>query len=125
MNNKKLGTDFETEFCELLASRGYWVHFISPAPNGGQPFDVVAAKGGEAFAFDCKTCAANRFTYSRLEDNQIMAFELWMKCGNNEPRVAVKHKGAIYLIPYKVLKEKQSVALDNSYWYAWSEKEDI
>ena len=124
MNNKKLGTAFENEFCDLLARRGYWVHFISPAPNGGQPFDVVAAKDGVAYAFDCKTCVDKRFTISRLEDNQILSFERWLACGNNEPRVAVKHKGAIYLIPYTELKEKKSVLLNDEYWFAWSEEED-
>ena len=104
MNNKKLGTAFEKEFCNLLASRGWWVHFITPAPNGGQPFDVIAVKGGKAMAFDCKTSSTHIFPLTRLEENQIFAFEKWLACGNEEPQVAVKYNDNIYLIPYRKLK---------------------
>lgn len=111
MNNKKLGTDFETEFCELLANRGYWVHFISPDRRGAQPFDVIAVKGGEAYAYDCKTSVKRKFSIARLEINQIAAFERWMKCGNKVPRVAVKYNDHIYIILYSVLKERETVDL--------------
>lgn len=111
MNNKKLGTEFEREFCNLLASRGYWVHFISPAPNGGQPFDVIAVKGGEAYAFDCKTSVSEKFPFTRLEENQIMAFERWKACGNNEPKIAIKYDDKIYLVNYSYLKKMGVVHL--------------
>jgi len=109
MNNKRLGTEFEKEFCQLLASRGYWVHFISPAPNGGQPFDVIAVKNGHAHAIDCKTSSTARFPFTRLEQNQVMAFERWIRCGNGEPKIAVKYAGGIYLIDYTQLKGKGCV----------------
>ena len=112
MNNKKLGASFEREFCELLASKGWWVHFITPAPNGGQPFDIIAVKGGSAMAFDCKTSATHIFPLTRLEENQIMAFERWLACGNEEPQVAVKYNDNIYLIPYRKLKQHGRVDLD-------------
>lgn len=119
MNNKKLGTAFEKEFCELLASRGYWVHFIAPAPNGGQPFDVIAAKNGEAFAFDCKTSASVRFPLTRLEENQVMAFERWMACGNSQPRLAIKYNNKVYLTTYSYLKQKGVINLEeDAYLYA-------
>ena len=38
MNNKKKGTAFEKEMCDLLAIKGYWVHFIAPDARGAQPF---------------------------------------------------------------------------------------
>lgn len=105
MNNKKLGMAFEKEFCQLLASRGYWVHFISPAPSGGQPFDAIAVKAGYAYAFDCKTSSTDRFPLTRLEQNQIMAFERWILCGNGDPKIAVKYANSVYLISYEQLKE--------------------
>lgn len=117
MNNKKLGTEFEREFCKLLAGRGYWVHFISPAANGGQPFDIIAVKDGDAYAFDCKTSAVARFTFARVEPNQRCAFERWLACGNTMPRIAVKYKENIYLIPYTELKEKGAVLLDEIHLY--------
>jgi len=117
LNNKKLGSDFEKEFCQMLADRGYWVHFISPAPNGGQPFDVVAVKNCLAYAFDCKTSVKDIFRIERLEQNQIMAFERWMACGNTEPEIAVKHKGKVYLLPYKPLKELGFIRLQDMWEY--------
>lgn len=111
MNNKKIGTAFEREVCELLKDCGYWVHFISPDNRGAQPFDIIAAKDGVAIAIDCKTCVANNFGLGRLEDNQIMAFEWWLKCGNTMPLVYVKHEGKITIIRYDVLKEKGSIKL--------------
>lgn len=112
-NNKKLGTAFEQEFCEILADKGYWVHFMSPDKTGSQPFDVIAAKNGKAYAFDCKTCSTKMFGISRLEDNQILAFEKWIKCGNMMPMIAVKYKDTIRLIPYERIKAERSVVLDD------------
>ena len=115
MNNKKLGTEFEQEVCNLLAQRGYWVHFIVPDARGAQPFDVIAVKDGHAYAIDCKTCFANSFNISRLEENQISSFELWLKRGNEMPCVAVKHNDRIYRIPYSDLKAKTSIKLNSAY----------
>lgn len=113
MNNKKLGSAFEREFCQLLASRGWWVHLIAPAANGGQPFDVIAVKGGSAMAFDCKTSVSHIFPLTRLEENQIMAFERWLACGNEMPQVAVSYNGNIYLTPYRRLKQFGRIDLEN------------
>ena len=115
MNNKKLGTEFEKEVCELLAKRGYWAHFITPDARGAQPFDIIAAKDGRSVVIDCKTCVAKSFNISRLEENQIMAFELWLRCGNSMPYVFVKHDELIYTIPYDFLKLRGSVKLEHVY----------
>lgn len=115
MNNKKLGTAFEREVVDILAGSGWWVHFITPDARGAQPFDIIAVKAGQAMAIDCKTCAADRFTISRLEDNQIMAFEKWLSCGNEMPVILVKHDGRIYWIRYKHLKEQKSIKLGKEY----------
>lgn len=113
MNNKRLGSNFEKEFSARLASRGFWVHFIAPAPNGGQPFDIIAAKDGKAYAFDCKTSAKSKFPFERLEQNQIMAFERWKACGNAEPQIAVKYNGRVYLIDYSYLKQRRVVDIES------------
>lgn len=109
MNNKQIGMEFEREFCDLMARRGYWAHFISPAPNGGQPFDVITVKDGRAWCYDCKTSAKRIFSIERLEANQIMAFEKWLRCGNTIPRIAVKYENRVYIINYLILKEKQKI----------------
>lgn len=121
MNNKKIGSDFENEFCELLNEKGFWVHFITPDKKGAQPFDVVAVKNNIPYAFDCKTSALKFFRISRLEDNQIMAFEKWMSAGNSTPFIAVKYNGGVYLIPYDDFKEKHDgrINLEKYEIYRW------
>ena len=111
MNNKRIGTAFEQELCKILADKGYWVHFMAPDIRGAQPFDIIAVRNGNAFAIDCKTCSAETFNISRLEDNQITAFERWLKCGNSIPMIAVKHNNKIIFIDYIELKNKRSVKL--------------
>ena len=115
MNNKRLGTAFEQEICKVLAHKGYWVHFIVPDIRGAQPFDIIAVRDGKAIAIDCKTCVAGSFNISRLEDNQIMAFEKWMACGNDEPIIMIKHDEKIYQIPYLEIRDKKSVKLSDAY----------
>lgn len=110
-NNKRLGTEFEREMCDRLSALGYWVHFIVPDARGAQPFDIIAVKGTSATAIDCKTSARGSFPITRLEDNQIMAFELWIRCGNTNPLIAVKFNERIYRIPYWKLKNERSVKL--------------
>ena len=116
MSNKTLGTAFEKEMCELLANRGYWVHFIVPDNRGAQPFDIIAVKDGKAFAIDCKTLSGRvkSFSISRLEDNQVLAFERWLKCGNSTPIIAVKWRERIYVIDYPLLKSKGIVKMEDA-----------
>ena len=115
MNNKVRGMQFEREICKVLSENGYWVHFMSPDNKGAQPFDIIAVKDGMALAADCKTCKDLAFPISRLEDNQVMAFERWMECGNVEPVLFVKHDEVVYLIPYGELKAKGKVRLNADY----------
>ena len=111
MSNKKIGSDFEKQTCEMLAREGYWVHFIVPDRRGAQPFDIIAVKDGKALAIDCKTCVSKYFTIDRLEDNQIMAFERWLKCGNEMPKIYILHNEKIIIVDYDELKEKRRIKL--------------
>lgn len=110
-NNKRLGSAFEREMCELLAKNGYWAHLISPDARGAQPFDIIAAKNGRPFAIDCKTTVTARFPLSRLEDNQVLAFRRWMQTGNGDPWVAIKYRDRVYVVSYPELDEKKVVEL--------------
>ena len=112
MNNKQLGTAFEREVCELLKQHGYWVHFMSPDVRGAQPFDIIAVKNGKALAMDCKTSASKYFPLSRLEDNQIYAFERWIDCGNVKPLVVIKYQNEILTASYPYLRDKGRVNLE-------------
>lgn len=101
MNNKSLGTKFEQDMCKILANHGYWVHFITPDARGAQPFDIITAKDNKPYAIECKTLTKDRryFTIDRLEDNQILAFRRWIRCGNNEPIIAVKQ--SIHIVSFR------------------------
>lgn len=121
-NNKQIGTKFEQEFVEILAKEGFWAHFLAPSPTGAQPFDVIAMKDGYAYCFDCKTSVKSIFPLSRLEDNQILAFDKWLRCGGYTPCVAVKYDNKIYLIEYTRLQREGSVDLRKV--LAWEEVEE-
>ena len=112
MNNKKLGTEFEREVVMLLSQKGYWVHFITPDSRGSQPFDIIASKDNIHIVADCKTSAKKWFTISRLEENQIMAFELWFKKGNRYAFVIIKYEDKVYQIPYRMLKGLEKINLE-------------
>lgn len=112
MNNKRLGTEFEREMVKLLSDRGFWVHFITPDNRGAQPFDIIAAKDGLTVVGDCKTSVRKNFSFFRLENNQMMAFEKWLACGNSGAYVFVKYKNEIYFIPYEALRKKKTINLD-------------
>ena len=102
MNNKKTGSQFEKEFCQYLAENGWWAHFLTPNASGAQPFDIIALRGRNVYAIDCKTCAGDKFSISRIEDNQRLAFShiIWkstsVKCG-----FAILYNDEIYYVPYE------------------------
>lgn len=117
MNNKKLGTEFEEEVVTLLSQKGYWSHFITPKRDGSQPFDVIASKDDKPLVGDCKTSAKKWFNISRLEDNQITAFELWLKRKNTRAYVFIKYEERVYAVPYLYLKEAKRINLEESKEY--------
>lgn len=102
MSNKSAGTAFEKEFAELLAGHGFWAHCLKENTNG-QPFDVIAARDGVTYVFDCKECESGRFPLSRIEENQNNAMLLWQEMGNQPGMFAIRFFGQIYLIPHRML----------------------
>ena len=74
MSNKKLGSDFEREFAQILDSHGFWVHLM--AQNAaGQPFDVLAARNGKTYPIDCKVCVNDYFRLDRVEQTWLVCSE--------------------------------------------------
>lgn len=110
--NKKIGTEFEKKMCKKLSDKGYWVHFLAPDARGAQPFDIIAVKNEKSIAIDCKTCVSERFSINRIEDNQISAFEKWLKCGNSEPLIVIEHYGDVVFAEYSKLKKERSVKVN-------------
>ena len=121
MTNKKLGNDFEQEFCRALAEKGFWVHNMANRSNG-QPADVIAVKNGIAYLIDCKVCAIDRFTFSRIEENQRYAMDLWEECGNGSGWFAVKMDDVIYMLGYGQIKrfERNNVKSINKAKMQWN-----
>lgn len=97
--NKKVGNDFEAEFCEILSANGLWVHNMAQN-KAGQPADVIAVRDKTAYLIDCKVCTHERFSLSRVEENQHFAMELWKQYGNGEGWFALKVNNEIIMIPH-------------------------
>lgn len=110
VNNKKIGNDFESDFCEILFENGFWVHNMAQNASG-QPADVIAARNGKTYLIDCKVCSVRGFALNRMEDNQDLSMELWKSCGNGEGWFAVLIGEQIAMIPHftiKALRNQQS-----------------
>lgn len=103
MTNKKLGNDFETEFCQKLSEYGFWVHNFTQ-DKAGQPSDVIAVKNKKAYLIDCKVCSEGGFDLRRVEENQDLSMELWNDCGNGLGWFAIKLAGQIYMISHYMIK---------------------
>ena len=101
--NKKLGNDFESEFCELLFRNGFWTHNF--AQNAaGQPADVIAVRNGKAYLIDCKVCINDTFPFSRIESNQHTAMTLWKQSGNDYGWFALQLSNKdIYMIDHECM----------------------
>ena len=117
-NNQQRGKDLEKRFIEWLSLNGYWSHFITPAPDGSQPFDIVAGRNGLIFAFDCKTLVGEaRFPLNRVEDNQRMAFKLMNKKGNDHTYFVIEVlENVVRFVPSQEIEKaikagKKSIAM--------------
>ena len=102
VTSKKLGNQFEREFCEILSHRGVWCHNLTQNASG-QPADVIAVKNNEAYLIDCKVCTNDRFPLSRIEENQKLAMKAWEESGNNDCWFALKVNTGIYMIRFYTL----------------------
>lgn len=125
-NNQKIGKAFEQEWLEHLYSRGMWAHFMNPAPDGSQPFDIIATDDTYGHpivsAFDCKTLSGKRFPLNRVEDNQEMSFKCLNAHGIHNTYFVVKTDNTIYLFPSQYIFDKKnagekSIPLEDKYVY--------
>lgn len=108
--NKKVGNAFEQEFCEILAQHGFWAHNLAQNRQG-QPFDVIAAKDGATYVFDCKVCEDDVFDLSRIEENQENAMKLWESKGNSVGRFVFKtRRVGVKIVPISYLLMLRDVA---------------
>ena len=103
VNNKQAGNEFEREFCEILASDGFWAHFMGGSKNG-QPADIIAVRNEKAYLIDAKDCQNDRFEFRRIEDNQHMAMRCWEICGNNQGLFALNTSKGVYMLTYGIVQ---------------------
>ena len=102
VTSKKLGNQFEKEFCNILYCYGFWCHNL--AQNAaGQPADVIAVKNGHAHLIDCKVCSHDKFPLSRIEENQRFAMRMWRDRGKQWGWFALKTTHGIYMIDSNLL----------------------
>lgn len=64
-SNRKTGTTFESELCEILSQNGFWAHNLAQN-SAGQPADVIAVRNKTAYLIDCKVCSRNKYSLSRI-----------------------------------------------------------
>lgn len=110
MSNKKIGNNFENEFCKMLSENGFWVHNFAQN-QAGQPADVIAVRDGGSYLIDCKVCITGRFQLNRIEENQQSAMQHWVDTGNEEAWFALKIENSIVMMRYSdlmLLKTVQS-----------------
>ena len=103
MSNKKLGNDFEAQFCEILFQEGFWTHNLAQN-QVGQPADVLAVRNGKAYLIDCKVCVNDTFPFSRIESNQHTAMTLWKQSGNGYGWFALRLRdNSVYMIDHDLM----------------------
>ena len=106
MSNKKIGNEFESELCDILSEHGFWVHLLNQNKSG-QPADVIAVRNKVSHLIDAKVCSNNTFPFSRIEENQDLAMELWKECGNGIGWFALKldeFDNQIFMISHYTMK---------------------
>lgn len=80
MVNKKLGNEYENRCLKILQNMGFWCHLFSYNTNG-QPCDIVAIKNNTPHLFDVKHCCESRFSFDKIQPNQLTCFEYANSCG--------------------------------------------
>lgn len=109
MTNKKLGNDFESEFCTILRSNGFWAHNFAQKKEG-QPADVIATRDERPALIDCKVCSTKRgFRLDRREENQLLSMDFWHKTGNGFGWFALKFDDEIIMVMAPVLERLSAV----------------
>lgn len=111
MSNRKQGTDFERQFCELLFNHGFWVMNI-PQTQAGQPADVIAVKNTFATLIDCKVCENDTFPISRIEENQRNAMNLWSESGNGQGWFALKTSKGVRMMSLRLMDHAKKSTLN-------------
>ena len=113
------GREFEKYMVDWLNEKGFWVHRMAESNTGSQPFDIIALKKYGVFALDCKVISTKRpyFPFSRVEENQKLAFDKLIKCYKNNLTVGfmIYYEGDIYFLNYHLFKVLSDVDKKKGY----------
>lgn len=105
MDNKKDGSAWEKEFCEMAASHGFYAHQNNDG-RAGQPYDVQLCRNNACIQIDCKVVHGESFSSNNIQDNQITAFRLLEHCGCHHNYFAIKFVAGDGKIDFRVLSYK-------------------
>lgn len=105
MNNKERGNSFEQEFCQILKNNNFFAYNL-PNKASGQPFDIIATKDNQFFAFECKTVKGDKFLLTRIEDNQAQAFKSLNKAKSEFYYLVAKFDNEIKAIRFQEVIHK-------------------
>lgn len=98
---------FENDVCSFYFKLGYWAHRIQKDERGAQPFDVIAIRGRDVIAVDCKVCSRKRFPLSRVEDNQWLSMELMQQRTKAFVGFLCHFGNKVYVLPFSVAKAER------------------
>ncbi len=100
------GKEFEEQFCWWLRQNGYYPEYHEKSICGSQNGDITAIKNNIAYKIECKNLDAKNglFPLSRIECNQILAYEDFKKCNNTNMILVIRWNDNIYYIDFKLLK---------------------
>ena len=101
----ELGKKFEEELCWYLSDEGYYVIYNEKNISGSQPVDIVAIKHNNAILIECKNLEnkTGRFSLSRIEQNQWLAYKKLQECNNSNMIIAILWNDNVYFINFDLL----------------------
>lgn len=109
-SNKKLGNEFEQEFCRTLYNHGFWVHNLAQN-KAGQPADILAVRNRKAYLIDCKVCSTKQgFSMKRVEENQRCSMRLWESCGNGCGWFALLVNNHVYMLSNTLIQSLKNAS---------------
>ena len=90
-SNKTSGNKFEDDFAGILNENGFWCHVMQQKKEG-QPADIIAVRGRFHTLIDCKEISniKDGFPFTRVEENQRLAMEKFLKCAGELGYFALK-----------------------------------
>lgn len=116
-SNKALGNDTEKQFAQYMYAKGWWVHIFS-YNTSGQPCDIVMSRDNMVWFLDVKNVEGDRFDFTRVEPNQMTAFELLISRGTSNVGFAIKFKDhGWFLLDFKKMLLLKDLGVKDVYYH--------